>query len=213
MAQTATSDIEQFMATLVQCDKLTARITATQCATNRSEAKRRDVPGTLWHCLHCDGLPGAVDTAVKPKRGRRRKAAPVAQVETVGVNNPRSPWRFNPARQSRQSTEIEVSDGIPCGDDSVRAPGSGVARAPANQATITSEIEGGGGVPSPPAETPAKSPNQTPPGIFVDFSGYEDLLVEFEAACAERGFSPSESALDIIYLFVTGKLAVIRKGP
>ena len=49
-------------------------------------------------------------------------------------------------------------------------------------------------------------------GIFVDFAGCEDLLDEFAAACAERGFTPGESALDIIYLFVKGKLAVIGKG-
>lgn len=193
MAKTATSEIEQFIAAnLVHCDKLAARLAPQQCATNRAEAKRRDIPGTLWHCLHCDGLPEASGIEAKPKRGRRRKVAPsAAQTETPAISNPRSPWRFNPARQPRQSTEIEVSDGTPCGVGRVRAPGNGVAKAAANPAIIVSEIEGG--VPSSPAEKPAKSPKQTAPGIFVDFTGCEDLLDEF-------------------YLFVKGDLAVIRKG-
>lgn len=106
MVNTATSDIEQFLAANgVQCDKLAARITLAQCATNRQTARRRETPGTLWHCLRCDGLPGAAGTEARPRRGRRPKAAPAVQVETPAVNNPRSPWRFNPERQRRQTAE------------------------------------------------------------------------------------------------------------
>ena len=80
MGQTA-AEIEQFLATKgVQCDKLAARITLAQCATNRAEAKLRACPGTLWHCLHCDGLPGSAGTEARPKRGRRPKAAPLTAV-------------------------------------------------------------------------------------------------------------------------------------
>lgn len=43
-------------------------------------------------------------------------------------------------------------------------------------------------------------------GFFVDFTDCEDLLKEFSAAALKAGMAPSESALDLIYLFVSGDL-------
>jgi len=48
--------------------------------------------------------------------------------------------------------------------------------------------------------------NRQLPGIFVDFTGCEDLLEEFNAAALTAGMKPGESALDLIYLFANGEL-------
>ena len=44
------------------------------------------------------------------------------------------------------------------------------------------------------------------PGFFVDFTDCEDLLEEFSVAAMKAGLSPSDSALDLIYLFANGEL-------
>jgi len=44
------------------------------------------------------------------------------------------------------------------------------------------------------------------PGFFVDFTGCEELLEEFRVAAESAGLSPSDSALDLIYLFANGEL-------
>lgn len=49
------------------------------------------------------------------------------------------------------------------------------------------------------------------PGFFVDFTGHEDLMTEFCQAACKAGMTPGESALDLIYLFVEGKLRMSGK--
>lgn len=46
------------------------------------------------------------------------------------------------------------------------------------------------------------------PGFFVDFTDYEDLLEEFNAAALKGDMKPSDSALDLIHLFATGELCL-----
>lgn len=46
------------------------------------------------------------------------------------------------------------------------------------------------------------------PGFFVDFTGHEELLQQFSDALREKGLEPSESALDLIYLFAEGLLSI-----
>lgn len=46
------------------------------------------------------------------------------------------------------------------------------------------------------------------PGIFVDFTGNEDLLERFKDAAASQGMKAGESALDLIYLFDAGLLCL-----
>lgn len=178
---------ETFQTELFDCEPLHARITLRQCKLNRQRS-RSEFPGQAYHCRTCRQQPQPVAATVTIAEGEKERLTPAGQEWLVKVVSGRKGSSNKPAKP-----EVLPST-------------------PAIRAVTAPEIEGGGGVPSPPAEKPVTEAKQTPAGIFVDFTGCEDLLDEFVAACAERGFAPGESALDIIYLFVTGQLAVIRKG-
>jgi len=66
---------------------------------------------------------------------------------------------------------------------------------------------------SPPAVGKTASPPQPAgPGFFVDFTDHEDLLAEFESAAKQIGYTPGESALDLIYLFVAKQLQLLDES-
>ena len=56
------------------------------------------------------------------------------------------------------------------------------------------------------AQIDASAAHENRPGFFVDFTDYEELLEEFNTAALKAGMEPSESALDLIYLFASGEL-------
>lgn len=76
------------------------------------------------------------------------------------------------------------------------------------QLMIRAEVEPGS---APQLAHTYKPVRATIPGLWVDFSGCEDLLERFKAAAAERGMKPGASALDLIYLFDAGMLVLRRK--
>ena len=115
----------------------------------------------------------------------------------------RDPYVFPPAsinadmlRARMMGCSIWLTQPDPTTEEPMKAKCKEVTRAVVEGESVSRQI----------AQIDASAAHENRPGFFVDFTDYEELLEEFNTAALKAGMEPSESALDLIYLFASGEL-------